>query len=171
MVLFFDEFDAIGKDRASVEEHGEIKRVVNSFLQILDSFRSDTITIAATNHEGLLDSALWRRFDEIVSFERPSQEATECLLRINLRQIGLQHDVNLRDFARKLDGLSHADIERVARDAVKQMLLTEPGPVSCAVLGKTSALQIRRSRIAAKSLRPAVKVKSRSVKASRRQES
>ncbi len=71
MVVLFDEFDAIGKDRASLEEHGEIKRVVNSFLQILDGFRSDTVAIAATNHQGLLDPALWRRFDEIVFFDMP----------------------------------------------------------------------------------------------------
>jgi AAA+ superfamily predicted ATPase len=147
MVVLFDEFDAIGKDRASVEEHGEIKRVVNSFLQILDSFHSDTVTIAATNHEGLLDSALWRRFDEIISFERPSQDAVECLLRVNLRQIGLRPDVNLHEIATTLSGLSHADIERVARDAIKQMLLTEPGPIDKAVLQKSSLRQIKRSRV------------------------
>lgn len=165
MVLFFDEFDAIGKDRASVEEHGEIKRVVNSFLQILDSFRSDTITIAATNHEGLLDSALWRRFDEIISFERPSKEATECLLRMNLRQVGLQPDVNLHEVARKLHGLSHADVERVARDAIKQMLLTEPGPVNRAALEKSSIRQAKRAGIAKMS---PIRTKSRSVRASKR---
>jgi SpoVK/Ycf46/Vps4 family AAA+-type ATPase len=63
MALFFDEFDAIGKHRTADDEHGELKRVVNSFLQLLDAFRGETITIAATNHQGLLDSALWRRFD------------------------------------------------------------------------------------------------------------
>ena len=81
MVVLFDEFDAIGKDRASLEEHGEIKRVVNSFLQILDGFRSDTVAIAATNHQGLLDPALWRRFDEIVFFDMPCAAAIEDLLR------------------------------------------------------------------------------------------
>ena len=171
MVVFFDEFDAIGKDRASDEEHGEIKRVVNSFLQILDNFRSDTITIAATNHEGLLDSALWRRFDEIVSFERPSQEATECLLRMNLRQIGLQPDVDLREIAEKLYGLSHAEVERVARDAIKQMLLTKPGPVDNAVLEKSSLRQLNRSRVATRSVQQQAKATSRSSKAPKRHQS
>ena len=153
MVLFFDEFDAIGKDRASVEEHGELKRVVNSFLQILDGFRSDTVTIAATNHEGLLDSALWRRFDEIVEFGRPDQDAIEDILRFNLRQIGLSPGVTLRETARTLAGLSHADVERVARDAIKEMLLTDPGPVEGAVLDRSGARQLKRFGIASRSAR------------------
>src|SRR5262249_29942103 len=74
LVLFFDEFDAIGKHRTAADEHGELKRVVNSFLQMLDSFRFETLTLAATNHQGLLDSALWRRFDEIVMFPKPTGE-------------------------------------------------------------------------------------------------
>jgi SpoVK/Ycf46/Vps4 family AAA+-type ATPase len=171
MVLFFDEFDAIGKDRAAVEEHGELKRVVNSFLQILDSFRSDTITIAATNHEGLLDSAIWRRFDEIISFERPSPEATERLLRTNLRQVGLQPNVNLHDVARKLRGLSHADVERVAQDAVKQMLLTEPGPVNNVALERSCARQLKRSSVATRSAQKPTTAKSRSAKDAKRHQS
>jgi hypothetical protein len=55
MLLLFDEFDAIGKHRTAFDEHGELKRVVNSFLQLLDGFHSETLTIAATNHQGLLD--------------------------------------------------------------------------------------------------------------------
>ena len=171
MVVLFDEFDAIGKDRASVEEHGEIKRVVNSFLQILDGFRSDTVTIAATNHEGLLDNALWRRFDEIIRFERPSQEAIESLLRSNLRQIGLHPDVNLRSIAMQLEGLSHADVERVARDAVKQMLLTEPGPVGRRVLEESCLRQIQRTWVAAGSVHRNERANSRSAKISKRRQS
>ena len=102
MVVLFDEFDAIGKDRASLEEHGEIKRVVNSFLQILDGFRSDTVAIAATNHQGLLDPALWRRFDEIVFFGMPCAAAIEQLLRRNLRQIGVHPAVDLHILAEGL---------------------------------------------------------------------
>ena len=55
VVLVFDEFDAIGKHRTALDEHGELKRVVNSFLQLLDSFHADTLTIAATNHQELLE--------------------------------------------------------------------------------------------------------------------
>src|SRR5262249_21348903 len=65
-VLFFDEFDAIGKRRDDAQEVGELKRVVSSFLQLLDSYPRENVVVAATNHEGLLDEALWRRFDEIL---------------------------------------------------------------------------------------------------------
>ena len=88
MVLLFDEFDAIGKHRMADDEHGEIKRVINSFLQMLDGYRGDALIIAATNHQGLLDPALWRRFDEVVLFDFPKPKDIECLIEINLRQFG-----------------------------------------------------------------------------------
>ena len=76
-VLLFDEFDALGKALDDPSEHGEIKRVITAFLQMVDSFRGPSLLIAATNHEQLLDPALWRRFDEISSsrgrpFTRPA---------------------------------------------------------------------------------------------------
>jgi SpoVK/Ycf46/Vps4 family AAA+-type ATPase len=150
MVVLFDEFDAIGKDRASLEEHGEIKRVVNSFLQILDGFRSDTVAIAATNHQGLLDPALWRRFDEIVFFDMPSAQAIEAVLCRNLRQIGIHPGADLHRVAEGLVGLSHADVERIARDAAKDMLLSEPGPVTPGALERASTRQRKRSAVANK---------------------
>ena len=66
--MFFDEFDAIGKERNSPFEHGEMKRVVNSFLQMWDNFEGESLILAATNHQHLLDPALWRRFDENILF-------------------------------------------------------------------------------------------------------
>ena len=72
-VVLFDEFDALGRERNDPSEHGEIKRVVNSFLQLLDGYTGPALLIAATNHEEILDRALWRRFDEVVEFPfRPS---------------------------------------------------------------------------------------------------
>ena len=67
-VVLFDEFDALGRERNDPSEHGEIKRVVNSFLQLLDGYTGPAMLIAATNHEEILDRALWRRFDEVVEF-------------------------------------------------------------------------------------------------------
>ena len=61
-VLLFDEFDSVGRSRDDITEHGEIKRVVNSFLQIMDGFRGRSLVIAATNFEQVLDPAIWRRF-------------------------------------------------------------------------------------------------------------
>src|SRR5262249_4991728 len=89
VVLLFDEFDAIGKHRTALDEHGELKRVVTSFLQLLDSFHAETLTIAATNHQGLLDPALWRRFDEILYFPPPNSEETESLLCRHFQQLPL----------------------------------------------------------------------------------
>lgn len=123
MVLFFDEFDAIGKRRTDESDHGELKRVVNSFLQMLDGFSGESLTIAATNHEQILDPALWRRFDEIVQFPRPQPDQIETLLVRSLRQVGVAPSVSLKEQARKLSGMSFADIERIARDAIKQVVL------------------------------------------------
>jgi SpoVK/Ycf46/Vps4 family AAA+-type ATPase len=123
MVLLFDEFDAIGKERTAADEHGELKRVVNSFLQLLDSFHAETVTVAATNHEGMLDPALWRRFDEIVVFPRPVREEIKQLLARHFRQLPVEHSVILEGVARSLEGFSHADVERVALDALKQTIL------------------------------------------------
>lgn len=130
VVLFFDEFDAIGKRRASREEHGELKRTVNAFLQILDSFKADTITIAATNHQDALDPALWRRFDEVVQFRKPTTVEIHELLVKRLRQVGTTPDVDLGTAAKKLRGLSHADVERIGLDATKRAVLAHAKHVS-----------------------------------------
>ena len=66
LVVLFDEFDALGKEREDATEHGELRRVVNAVLQMLDAYSGRSLIIAATNHEGLLDSAIWRRFEEIL---------------------------------------------------------------------------------------------------------
>jgi SpoVK/Ycf46/Vps4 family AAA+-type ATPase len=84
-VLFFDEFDSIGKSRSIDSEHGELKRVVNSFLQLLDNFPRNTMVIAATNYETIIDKALWRRFDEIIYFDMPKKDDIEKFIRLKLR--------------------------------------------------------------------------------------
>jgi SpoVK/Ycf46/Vps4 family AAA+-type ATPase len=123
MVMLFDEFDAIGKSRTAEEEHGELKRVVNSFLQMLDSFKGEAVMIAATNHQGLLDVALWRRFDEAVYFNKPDSSAIRELLIRNLRQTGVSTAIRIESKAKALVGMAHADIERIAKDAIKQTII------------------------------------------------
>lgn len=150
MVILFDEFDAIGKDRASAEEHGEIKRVVNSFLQILDGFPSDTVTIAATNHEGLLDQALWRRFDEIIVFAKPDEAAIAELLANTLRQIGVEPGVRFDALASEMRGFSHADVERVCLDAMRNAILADQPRVGHAALETSLRRQRVRSAVAAR---------------------
>jgi SpoVK/Ycf46/Vps4 family AAA+-type ATPase len=147
LVLFFDEFDAIGKHRTAFDEHGELKRVVNSFLQLLDSFRSDALTVAATNHQGLLDPALWRRFDEIVFFPKPTPEEIEALLCRHFRQLTVSRSVRLGEVACGLEGFSHADVERVAQDAIKQSLLSGKEQIEPEVLAAAATRQRDRQAV------------------------
>lgn len=147
MALFFDEFDAIGKHRTADDEHGELKRVVNSFLQLLDAFRSETLTIAATNHQGLLDHALWRRFDEIIYFSPPDKCEIVELLTNGLRQIGVSPSVSFDRVADALAGMSHADVERIVNDAIKQSVIERRNQVESNVLEQCVERQINRLRI------------------------
>ena len=125
-VVFFDEFDAIGKSREDVEDHGELKRVVNTFLQLLDNFESDSIFIAATNHERLLDRALWRRFDDILFFDKPTADQIRKLIDIKLSSVR-HRDLNIGLFVDRMVGWSHADVERVCFEAIKiGLLLRQP---------------------------------------------
>lgn len=121
-VVFFDEFDAIGKSREDVEDHGELKRVVNTFLQLMDNFVSDSIFIAATNHERLLDRALWRRFDDILFFDRPTADQIRKLIDIKLSSVR-HRELNIENFVNLMVGWSHADVERVCFEAMKIGLL------------------------------------------------
>lgn len=121
-VLLFDEFDAIGKSRDASNEVGELKRVVNSFLQLMDNYHGKGIVIAATNHEGLLDFALWRRFDEVVHFAMPSAGEISELLQLRLGNVR-QRDFVPRTLVSHFEGLSFGDITRICIDAVKRMVL------------------------------------------------
>ena len=123
LVVLFDEFDAIGKARDDTSEHGELRRVVNAFLQMLDSYRGPSVLIAATNHEQLLDVALLRRFDEVLTFSLPSVSDIRSVVQIKLRSV--RHHLDLADNAleQRFCGMSHADVERVLVRAMKAMVL------------------------------------------------
>jgi AAA+ superfamily predicted ATPase len=121
-VILFDEFDAIGRSRDDPTEHGELKRVVNTFLQMLDRFSGRSVVVAATNYEQSLDPALWRRFDEVIRFDKPNREQAERLLRLKLCSVRVT-DSLFRSVAGKVSGMTHADIERVCVDALKKAAL------------------------------------------------
>lgn len=125
-VILFDEFDAIGKERADRTDHGELKRVVTAFLQQLDSFVGPSILIAATNHPRLLDLAVWRRFDEVLEFPPPSVHDARALLRLKLRAIQREKGLDVELVARACKGLAHADITRAIEAAYRSHLLTQP---------------------------------------------
>jgi SpoVK/Ycf46/Vps4 family AAA+-type ATPase len=123
IVLLFDEFDAIAKERSDATEHGELKRVVNSVLQMMDSLRSETLFICTSNHEKMLDSAVWRRFDDVILFERPSTQQIKKLLALKLRAVRLDFSLEDQSIVNPFNGMAHADIERVLRRAIKDMVL------------------------------------------------
>jgi len=120
-VYLFDEFDAIGQQRGADNDIGEIRRILNSFLQLIEQDRSQSILVAATNHPAVLDRALFRRFDEVVQFHLPGNEEVVDLMVRRLRQSTA--DLPLRQFAELASGLSFADVQRVCDDAMKQALL------------------------------------------------
>jgi len=121
-VLFFDEFDVLGKDRDDPQEVGELKRVVGSFLQLLDSYPRESLMVAATNHQGLLDEALWRRFDEVLSFEKPTPGQLAQLIELKLRSVRTS-GVDVARLATEMNGLTFADAEKVCFEATKAMIL------------------------------------------------
>ncbi|MCP2730332.1 AAA family ATPase [Limnofasciculus baicalensis] len=121
-VVLFDEFDAIARDRNTLNEHGEVKRLVNSLLQLIDQSNSNSLFIAATNHESLLDKAVWRRFDELLFFGKPDLELRTALLKRYLTRIRYS-EVNLENFAADLEEATGADIERICVDAIKTVIL------------------------------------------------
>ena len=148
MVVLFDEFDAIGKMREDRDEHGELKRVVNAFLQMMDGFRADGLMIAATNHERLLDSALWRRFDEVVRFSKPDKQQIEELVTRNLRQMHLAPSVSLRSITNAMAGMAHADVERVIVNSMKATLMSEEKEISTTTVHSEITKQRQRDEAA-----------------------
>ena len=145
-VVLFDEFDAIGRSRSDPTEHGELKRVVNSYLQLLDSFQGKSLIIAATNYEGALDPALWRRFDDIMLFERPNHAEIRALLAMKLKNFP-HRDLDFSKTASRLRGFAHADVEWVCLEAIKTAILQDSDAVTQNVLDAAIARQQARSRI------------------------
>jgi len=146
MVALFDEFDALSKERADGSDHGELKRVVNAVLQMLDAYQGKSLIIAATNHEGMLDSAIWRRFEEVLFFKLPTQEQIAQLLKIKLR--GVRRDFELDDerLLALFPGMSHADVERVLRHAIKEMILKGQEFLQLRNLEKARQHEVNRTR-------------------------
>lgn len=121
-VYLFDEFDAIGSMREGSNDVGEIRRVLNSFLQFLEQDDSDSLITAATNLEGILDDALFRRFDDFIRYQLPGEAELRTLIenRLSAFKIG-EWDSN--EFARMADGLSHAEVCRACDQAAKLAVL------------------------------------------------
>lgn len=123
VVVLFDEFDALAKERADEADHGELRRVVNAVLQMMDAFIGRSVLIAATNHEAILDLAVWRRFEEVILFEPPNLEQLRRLLALKLRGVRREFDVEEAAVTTFFKGMAHSDVERILRRAIKDMVL------------------------------------------------
>jgi SpoVK/Ycf46/Vps4 family AAA+-type ATPase len=121
-VVLLDEFDVVGKQRDDQYEHGEIKRVVNNFMQMLDNFNGESLIIAATNHQHLLDPGLWRRFDDILLFDLPGNEQLEALYRCYFKSLK-KNTIDFKKLAEKSDGFSGADISQIVAESIREMVL------------------------------------------------
>ena len=119
-VYLFDEFDALGGDRAG-NDVGEARRILNSFLVFLENSRSESLIIAATNHRQILDRALFRRFDMVLDYALPDPKQGAAVMRGRLG--ALANGVRWASLAPAMEGLSHADLVRAAESAAKSVIL------------------------------------------------
>lgn len=128
-VYLFDEFDAIGGERSMDNDVGEMRRVLNAFLQFIEHDTSDSLIVAATNTPGLLDRALFRCFDDVLEYGLPSTEDRRRLFR-NGMSIFLPSQLPWKQILHERDRLSHAEIVHACLDAVKQAVLEDQSSVS-----------------------------------------
>lgn len=125
-VLFFDEFDTIGKERGDQQETGEIKRVVSSLLLQIDSLPSYVVTIAATNHDALLDKAVWRRFQLKLELPKPTRGNLEKWFSLFEKKMNFSFGLETTTLAKKLYGKSYAEAEEFALSVYRKFILRSP---------------------------------------------
>lgn len=143
-IYLFDEFDAIGQARGDAQDIGEMRRVVTAFLQFMDADRSASLLIAATNHAELLDRAIFRRFDVVLSFSPPSTEAVARLVRLRLPQYAFAEPF-IESLAARATGLSFADAARACDDAIRSMVLSGQSVLREDVLSASFDAMLQRS--------------------------
>lgn len=132
-VYFFDEFDAIGSQRAGPNDVGEIRRVLNSFLQFLENDDGPSVVIAATNHPELLDKALYRRFDDVIAYDLPTPDIARGIIKNRLATFD-QNAIEWPQIMKASFGLSQAEIARAADEAAKVAVLNGSDDVLTATL-------------------------------------
>ncbi|MEZ6142672.1 MAG: ATP-binding protein [Zavarzinella sp.] len=125
-VLFFDEFDTIGKERGDRQETGEIKRVVSSLLLQVDDLPTYVVVVTATNHPELLDRAVWRRFQIRMELPNPTPAQIEEYLRRAQNRSNLLFETSLNGLADKLHGASFAELEEFVADVFRRYVLSLP---------------------------------------------
>jgi AAA+ superfamily predicted ATPase len=121
-IYLFDEFDAIGARRTQANDVGEIRRVLNSFLQLLEKDESDSLIIAATNHPDLLDKALFRRFDDVIEYGLPDEKTAAKIIEARLARFSVD-DLDWNRLCPDMRGLSQAELVRASDEAAKNAIL------------------------------------------------
>ena len=132
-MYLFDEFDAIGTQRGAQNDVGEIRRVLNSFLILVEQDASESIIVAATNHPELLDKALYRRFDDIIRFEKPGQEQIKQLVDNRLSMFDTDQLVWSK-ISTVANNLSSSEITRACEDAAKEAVLNHEAKITSSLL-------------------------------------
>lgn len=130
VVLLLDECDFIAKSRVSTQDVGEVPRIVNMLLTLLDEYAAPGLVIATTNLKVTLDEALFRRFDDVIEMPMPEIQEREKLLKMTLSAIPVSPDINYQELAEKMDGCSSANIVLTAQRAAKICVLEGSKKVS-----------------------------------------
>ena len=141
-VYLFDEFDAIGGERSRENDVGEMRRVLNAFLQFIERDASDSLIVAATNNPRILDQALFRRFDDVLDYHLPEKPEIERLIANRLGSFR-QKNMKLDASVQLAESLSHAEIAQACDDAIKETILADRNTVTETLLKQM--LQERRS--------------------------
>ena len=121
-VYLFDEFDSLGGERGAKNDVGEIRRVLNSFLQFLEQDESDGLVLGATNHVGLLDRALFRRFDAVLEYALPTDDVVTSVMKARLGLLDTA-GIDWKHVLKAAEGLSHAEIAMACDQAAKNAIL------------------------------------------------
>ena len=129
-IIFLDEFDSLGKVRDYSQDHGEMKRVVNTILQLFDYLPQTSIVIAATNQKDMLDDALLRRFDNIIGFELPNEADIKKLIELTLKNGNFKFDnkAAANRIIKQSIGLSYYSIQKTLITAIKRTLFASAEP-------------------------------------------
>ncbi|MHA4846529.1 AAA family ATPase [Flavitalea antarctica] len=130
-IIFIDEFDSLGKVRDYSQDHGEMKRVVNTILQLFDYLPQNSIVIAATNQMEMIDEALLRRFDTSITFELPSQGQIKELIDLTLKNGKFKFDnlLSAKKIMREAHGLSYYSIQKTLITAIKQSIFNQSSKI------------------------------------------
>ena len=145
-VVLFDEFDIIGKQRDDPTEHGEIKRVVNNFMLMLENYEGDSLLISSTNHPQLLDVGVWRRFDDTVYFGLPDIGKRKKIFEKYLKVLKKDNGFDLSTILKQTEKFSGSDIEQACIESLKRTILTGKDVLSLNTLIDAVSKQKKKTR-------------------------